>query len=143
TATGSTIGTVAYMAPERINGEDGDHRADIYALGCVLHEMLTGRTAVTGSNIVALMYAHLQAPPPRPSLQVDGLPAELDAVIATALAKDPDERFAQAGLLADAAREAVRAIPATTATGPAVVLPVDPPTRPLTGDPTPTNAMPG
>jgi serine/threonine-protein kinase len=118
TATGSAIGTVAYLAPERVNGEEGDHRADIYSLGCVLHEVLTGRTAFTATNPAAMRYAHRQAPP-RPSAQVRGLPPELDGVIATALATDPGDRFAHAGLLAEAATAAVRsAAPTAPPTAP-------------------------
>ena len=94
-------GTAAYMAPERFIA-GGDHRVDVYALGCVLHQLLTGQTPFTG-DFVQLMYAHTTAPPPRPSTFMPDLPPELDAVVATALAKDPDQRYSTTRELSTAA----------------------------------------
>ncbi|MGE0300671.1 MAG: serine/threonine-protein kinase, partial [Pseudonocardia sp.] len=99
-------GTPAYIAPERLRGADGDHRVDVYALACVLHEALTGRPPYTG-DAVALVAAHLYALPPPASEIVAAVPPGLDEVIATGLAKDPEDRYATAGRLAGAARAAM------------------------------------
>ncbi len=103
TATGGFVGTLDYMAPEQVSGDPVDGRGDVYALGCLLYELLTGAVPFPRSQEVAKMFAHLSAPPPRPSAAVAGLPAELDAVVARAMAKDPADRFPSAGELARAA----------------------------------------
>ncbi|HEU0316826.1 MAG TPA: protein kinase, partial [Solirubrobacteraceae bacterium] len=103
TMTGSYVGTLDYIAPEQVNGDPVDGRGDVYALGCVLYELLTGAVPFPRSQEVAKMFAHLSAPPPRPSAAVPGLPGELDAVVARAMAKDPADRFPSAGELARAA----------------------------------------
>jgi eukaryotic-like serine/threonine-protein kinase len=118
TATGSLVATVAYTAPEVLAGGSFDARADLYSLGCTLFRLLTGKTPYpTANGPAAVMMAHLQAPPPRVSDAVAGLPPALDAVIATAMAKDPAQRFSSARELADAAASLVHA-PTSTATRP-------------------------
>ncbi len=107
TITGATIGTLQYMAPERFVGHDVDGRADVYSLACVLHECLTGAPPFTGKDLPALMYAQLYSGPPPASSLVEGLPPALDSVIARGMAKNPDDRFATAGALATAARQAL------------------------------------
>ncbi|WP_169815476.1 serine/threonine-protein kinase, partial [Nocardia yamanashiensis] len=104
THTEGFAATLAYAAPERIRGESGDHRADVYALGCVLYEMLTGFLPFPRDTPAAVVFAHLNDPPPKPS--TFGAPPGFDDVIATALAKDPADRFASGGALATAARTA-------------------------------------
>ena len=101
TSTGATIGTLAYMAPERLRGDRPvDGRVDVYALACVLFEMLTGRTPYPQTDQPGLMAAHLFQPVPTvTSLRPDLSPA-WDAVIARGMAKDPDERHATAQELA-------------------------------------------
>jgi serine/threonine-protein kinase len=111
TNTGVTIGTLNYMAPERFIGRDIDGRADIYSLACLLHECLTGAPPFGDKDLPALMYAQLNSDPPAASSLVDGIPPALDAVIARGMAKDPKDRFATAGALAAAAREALLAEP--------------------------------
>ncbi|WP_232666495.1 serine/threonine-protein kinase [Pseudonocardia sp. TRM90224] len=93
TATGATIGTADYMAPEQFGAGPLDHRVDVYALGCVLHEALTATKPFTG-GVAAKMYAHLHTPPPAPSQVRPGVPVALDHVVARAMAKNPEHRFA-------------------------------------------------
>ncbi|MBW0119073.1 serine/threonine protein kinase, partial [Pseudonocardia sp. KRD-169] len=115
TATGTAIGTLEYMAPERFLGDGGDRRVDVYALGCVLHEMLTGARPFAGTG-PALMWAHAHTPPPLPSQVRPGVPAGLDAVVAGALAKDPADRVPTAGEVAARARAALAAGPTVPGT---------------------------
>ncbi|MDN5860506.1 MAG: serine/threonine protein kinase, partial [Pseudonocardia sp.] len=89
TATGSTVGTVDYMAPERLQQEECDHRVDVYSLGCILFEALTGAKPFPAASTAAKMFAHMHTPPPRPSQQRAGIPPGLDDVVAQAMAKDP------------------------------------------------------
>ena len=104
TRTGHFIGTADYAAPEQIKGEHADARADVYALGCLLYQALTGNVPFDRDSEVAKMYAHLNDPPPAVSEAASHVPVALDAVIARALAKDRDERYPSAGDLARAAR---------------------------------------
>ena len=111
TQSGQFLGTINYVAPEQIRGLELDGRADVYALGCVLHECLVGAPPFRRDSDVAVLYAHLEEPPPRPSDQSPGLPAAIDAVIERALAKAPADRFASCAALVDAARTALAAAP--------------------------------
>lgn len=108
------VGTVDYVAPEQIEGKTIDGRADVYALGCVLVETLTGRKPFDHGTELATVYAHLSEPPPRVSELRPGLPASLDDVVAVALAKEPDDRYATAGELIRAVRRALHAPPVAT-----------------------------
>ena len=110
------VGTGAYLAPERIRGESVDGRADVYSLGCVLFECLTGEVPFPRPSEIAELYAHLEDEPPRVSDRRPGLPEGLDAVVARALAKDPGDRWQTCGELAEAARAA---LPSSTAHLPA------------------------
>ncbi len=92
TATGQFIGTLSYAAPEQIEGKSVDGRADLYAVACVLYEMLAGSPPFKRDNDVALLWAHVTEPAPRLSEVRDDLPPELDAAIAKGMAKSPDER---------------------------------------------------
>jgi serine/threonine protein kinase len=102
----SAVGTLAYMAPERIEGAPGDHRSDVYSLACVLYECLIGHEPFTG-EMVAVMWAQINSPPPVPTAARPGLPAAVDQVIARGLAKDPADRYNSAGELAAAMLAAV------------------------------------
>jgi serine/threonine-protein kinase len=108
TATGEVFGTPAYISPEQARGQRCDHRADLYSLGVVLYEMLTGHLPFTAPSGVALLVQHLNtAPPPLRQLAPDLEVSEaLEAVVFRALAKDPDERFASATDMRDALRAA-------------------------------------
>ena len=100
---GHLMGTIDYVAPEQIAGDEVDGRADVYSLGCVLYECVVGEPPFRRDSDVAVVFAHLDADPPAASAQRAELPAALDAVIATALAKDPAQRFSSCGELARAA----------------------------------------
>jgi predicted Ser/Thr protein kinase len=102
TRTGSFLGSVDYCAPEQIQGLALDGRADVYSLGCVLYHSLAGQPPYERDSEFAVLHAHLEAPPPRVSELRDDVPAELDRVLATAMAKTPEERYASAGALAAA-----------------------------------------
>ncbi len=104
TKTGQLMGTVDYVAPEQIRGQAVDGRVDVYSLGCVLFECLTGEPPFRRDTEVATLYAHLEDPPPVPSAKVEPTPSGLDEVVATAMAKAPEERFATAGELGTALR---------------------------------------
>jgi sugar lactone lactonase YvrE len=91
-----TIGTPLYMAPEQIEGGDIDGRTDIYALGAVVYQMVTGRPPFEGADPFAVGYKHVHEPPVAPSEIVAGLPAGWDGVILRALAKSPADRFQSA-----------------------------------------------
>ncbi|MGH2866726.1 MAG: serine/threonine-protein kinase [Solirubrobacteraceae bacterium] len=86
------IGTVDYAAPELLDGQPGDTRSDIYALGCVLYEMLTGSVPYPVDGMLAKLHAHAHSPPPAPSKLQPDLPAALDQTVLQALAKDPAAR---------------------------------------------------
>ena len=107
TVAGAAVGTPDYMAPERFTAGRIDRRADIYALGCLFYEMLTGSKPFAGGEYPALLYKHLNAEPPKPSAARTGVPAALDAVVARSMAKNPESRFASAGELAAAAEDAL------------------------------------
>jgi serine/threonine protein kinase len=107
TQTGSMIGTLHYLAPERLGTGEVDARADIYALACVLYECLTGSPPFPGESAERLMAAHLSTPPPQPSTAQPEVPGQFDEVIATGMAKDPDNRYATTVELADAAHDAI------------------------------------
>src|SRR6185312_6245147 len=92
TAAGMVLGTVAYLSPEQASGRPADPRSDLYSLGCVLFEMLTGRPPFTADSAVGLAYRQVHDDPGLPSAWRPGLPASLDQVIARLLAKDPSSR---------------------------------------------------
>ena len=107
TQMGTAVGTWKYMAPERFSDGEVTYRADIYALGCVLHECLTGAPPYRSDSAGALIGAHLHAAIPQPSLIRPGIPRGFDAVVARGMAKDPNDRYATAGDLALAAHQAL------------------------------------
>jgi pSer/pThr/pTyr-binding forkhead associated (FHA) protein/tRNA A-37 threonylcarbamoyl transferase component Bud32 len=103
TRQGSIIARAEYVAPEQILGEQADARSDIYALGCLLFETLTGEAPFAGWRDGPQALAHLNAPLPSPSELCPEVPGEFDDVVGRAMAKDPNERFASAGDLGQAA----------------------------------------
>jgi protein kinase-like protein len=107
TKTGLFVGTIDYAAPEQIKGWPVDARADVYALGCVLFEMVAGQPPFRRENEYATMYAHTSEPPPALTSVAPGAPPALDGAIGRALAKEPGDRFPSAGDLARAVNAAV------------------------------------
>jgi hypothetical protein len=151
TKTGEVVGTIDYVAPEQIEGRSLDARTDVYALGCVLHQTLTGEVPYVRDSDVAKMYAHLSEPPPAATALVPDLPAQLDQVIGRAMAKDPDARYPSAGDLGRAALAAAQwqapaepersvargeAAPATAVAPVAPTVQAPPPTQQLPPEPT-------
>jgi YVTN family beta-propeller protein len=109
TATGQFVGTLDYAAPEQFEGKSLDARTDVYSLGCVLYECLTGEIPFRADTQAALVYAHLLKTPPKPSKARQDLPAAIDDVIAIAMSKKPEDRYPSAGALADAVGAQVEA----------------------------------
>jgi serine/threonine protein kinase len=151
TGTGLWVGTADYVAPEQIQGQAIDGRADVYSLGCVLYEMLTGEVAYPKDGDIAKLWAHISNPPPQPSAARPDLVPAFDEVVAKATAKDPDDRYATAGEMAEAAREAIAlqqqaqgaGAAAPTSLGATAPPAPAPPTPMPTPQPTPMPAAPG
>lgn len=102
------VGTPAYLAPEQLESRPVDGRADVYSLGCVLFECLTGEPVFARGSRLAVAWAHLEEEPPPPSRRRAGLPEAIDAVVGRALAKKPEQRFATCAELVAAAGRALR-----------------------------------
>jgi ABC-type amino acid transport substrate-binding protein/predicted Ser/Thr protein kinase len=116
TTAGSTLGTLAYMAPERFDGGQSDPRSDLYALTCVLYESLTGSRPYPAESLEQQIAGHMVSKPPRPS-EVDPRLAAFDAVIAKGMAKKPGQRYQSGAELAAAARAAYDAPVRSTGSG--------------------------
>jgi serine/threonine-protein kinase len=93
TQTAAVIGTAQYLSPEQARGDSVDARSDVYSLGCVLYEMLTGEPPFTGDSPVSVAYQHVREDPVPPSVRHPGISADLDAVVLKALAKNPENRY--------------------------------------------------
>lgn len=128
TATGTVIGTLAYMAPEQFRGVPTDARTDIYAFGVMFFEMLTGKLPFDGDT-AQLLRGHLQDPPPAPRSLNPNIPPPIENLILRMLAKEPDARPQTAAQVA----EAIRAFRGGVATGNTIALtsPIGMPTQPL------------
>src|SRR5262249_27974627 len=96
TATGQTMGTVRYMSPEQVRGQEVDLKTDIYSLGATLYESLTGDTPFDGSTHFEIMTKHLSEPPKRPSALGIDVPAPVEDALMRALAKRADDRWESA-----------------------------------------------
>ena len=106
TAAGSLLGTIGYMAPEQVRGEAADARSDVFALGCVLYEMLTGQRAFHRTTPAETLAAVLHDEPPPPTTLTPDIPAGIDRVVMRCLEKEPGERFQSAADVAFALRAA-------------------------------------
>ncbi|GAB4526456.1 MAG: hypothetical protein Kow0063_00740 [Anaerolineae bacterium] len=107
TVTGAIAGTPAYMSPEQGQGERGDERSDIYSLGVVLYEMVTGRVPFDADTPFAIILKHINDPLPLPSEVNPDIPEGVERVILKAMSKNPDDRYQTAGEMARALRQAV------------------------------------
>jgi serine/threonine-protein kinase len=101
TQTGMVMGTAAYLSPEQAQGNPVDARSDIYSLGCVLYEALTGSSPFTGDTPLSIAYKHVREHAVPPSTHNGDVPAALDAVTMKALAKNPDNRYSSAAEMAE------------------------------------------
>jgi beta-lactam-binding protein with PASTA domain len=106
TRSGAMLGTSSYLSPEQAQGKPADERSDLYSLGIVLYQMLTGLLPFRGDSDVAVALQHVQTAPPNPRSVADGVPEEYAAVVMRALCKHPDDRFQSAAEFADALRAA-------------------------------------
>ena len=111
TQAGMALGTPSYMSPEVVRGEKGDHRADMWAVGVILYEMLTGRRPFEAKTITSLIHKITSEPPPPLDLEALKLPASLVAVVERALEKEPGRRYADLAEMARAMLESIGATP--------------------------------
>ena len=127
TQLGRSVGTPMYMAPEQLRGEEVDGRTDIYALGAVLYESITGQLAFDADSDYSLMQKQLHEPPPAPSLRVAGVPTAVDAIVARAMAKRLEDRFPSASAFRAEAQRTLHEtpLPAPAASAPETRLAID------------------
>ena len=130
TQTGEFVGTPHYASPEQLRGQPVDARTDVYALGCVLYNALTGEVPFPRETPGAVLLAHALEPLPRASARVPGLPPDMDEVIAHATAKEPTERFQSARELAEAVRHSAAAVGPTRPSGREPTVQREPPSPP-------------
>ncbi|MDT5160792.1 MAG: eukaryotic-like serine/threonine-protein kinase [Mycobacterium sp.] len=138
TSANTTIGTWAYMAPERFNTGESDPSSDVYALACVLYQCLTGELPFPGSTLEQVAVSHMVMPPPTPSKDRTTIPTAMDGVIATALAKQPTDRYPSAIQMAAAARQAITDPISQPQRPPPVSLSGSTPDLPVRPNPAPT-----
>ena len=124
TQTGSTVGSLFYMSPEQIKGNDPDGRSDLYSLGITMYEMVTGRRPFGGDSDFQIMSAHLQQAPMAPIEVIPGIPAGLSDIILMAIEKDPAARFQTAEAFRGALGHAFPAAVSPTRTMTPVAIPV-------------------
>jgi serine/threonine protein kinase len=108
TGTGMLVGTPTYMSPEQIRGDKLDGRSDLYSLGIVMFELVTGRTPFRGDTPLAMLFKHINEPPPLHGPEAALIPGPIVPVLERALAKDRDQRYASAREMADALAQAGR-----------------------------------
>ena len=114
TNTFNIVGTAQYLSPEQATGEPADRRSDIYSVGCLLYELLTGRPPFSGDTPVSIAFQHVSAPLIAPSEINSKIDESLDTVLKVALSKDPSHRYQDAGAMLDDLRRAIRGEQVTT-----------------------------
>lgn len=129
TQTGMVLGTASYLSPEQSRGDPVDHRSDVYALGCVIYEMLTGQPPFTGGSPLSVAYKHVNDAPEPVSRVNPSVPPDLEAAVMRALEKDPDARFPSADSMRQAVTGAVAEKTTEPLGGDTAVLPT--PTEPV------------
>ena len=137
TMTGAEVSTPVYMSPEQIQGQQVDERSDIYALGVILFEMVTGHILFEGDTPSAVVLKHVTEPPPQPKTINPDLSLAVEQVILEALSKNPNDRFQTAGEMADTLETAVALargemtvrVPDTAPLSPEAIGPDFPPTN--------------
>ncbi|MGF1596926.1 MAG: Stk1 family PASTA domain-containing Ser/Thr kinase [Acidimicrobiales bacterium] len=122
TQTGKVLGTAAYFSPEQAQGHTVDHRSDLYSLGVVLFEMVTGERPFTGGSPVSIAYKHVETAPPTARSLHPGVPPVVDDIIARLLAKSPDDRYPDAVSLVSDLRRAARGEPVQARPAPATMI---------------------
>jgi serine/threonine-protein kinase len=137
TGTGQIIGSAQYLAPERAQGGQAGKPADVYALGCVLYQLVTGRPPFTGEHPTSILYQHVDAEPAPPSLERPELAGAFEAVLLQMLAKDPDDRPTAAEIEAGA----LSASTPVAATAPMPVAAAAPVSEPVPTRPPTTQAQ--
>ena len=101
TNTFNVVGTAQYLSPEQATGEPADRRSDIYSVGCLLYELLTGRPPFSGDTPVSIAFQHVSAPLIAPSEINPAIDESLETVLQVALSKDPSHRYQDAGAMLD------------------------------------------
>ena len=130
TEAGSIIGTAQYLSPEQAKGAPVDQTSDIYSIGIVLYELLTGTVPYTGDTPVEIAMKHLSQVPEPPSALEPQIPHELDAIVLRSLAKDPADRYQSADEMDADLERAAGGLPIAPATEEAATMVLSPPTRP-------------
>ena len=118
TATGVMMGTPFYMSPEQANGERGDPRSDVYSLGCLLYQLLSGALPFSGGSPLSVLRRHVEELPEPLKTKLPGIPAAVARCVEQAMAKDPAQRYADGDAFSAALRRALPAAPAPPAANP-------------------------
>ncbi|MSX27686.1 MAG: protein kinase, partial [Actinobacteria bacterium] len=114
TNTWNVVGTAQYLSPEQATGEVADGRSDLYSLGCLMYELLTGKPPFTGDTPVSVAYQHVSAPIIKPSQVKPGLDINLDRMLEVVLSKNPNSRYQDAAAMLDDLDRVIKGEPVTT-----------------------------
>lgn len=129
TQTGAVLGTATYFSPEQAEGATVDARSDLYSLGVVLYEMVTGEPPFVGDNPVSIAYKHVQEQPERPTARLSTIPPAFEAIVMRALAKSPQDRYQSASALRSDLLDFTRGRPISAGAPTTLDVAAPPPTR--------------